>query len=93
MCKELCEQDETGEMQSCPDCGKLICFDVKNGDDIIRPAYVTASADLLCDLCGMAADRAEEREDGWIDNEDEWVDDEFDEDDVPIDEQTFEVGE
>ncbi len=61
MCKELCENDEFG-MQSCPDCGKLICFDTKSGDDIIRPAYVTSSGDLYCDRCGSRHDRAEEEE-------------------------------
>ena len=60
MCKELC--DEYEEMQSCPDCGKLICFDTTCGDDIIRPAYVTLSGDLYCDRCGSAHDRAEEEE-------------------------------
>lgn len=57
MCKELC--DDTGD-SSCQDCGKLICFDVKHGDDIFRPAYVTASGDLYCDRCGQAHSRAEE---------------------------------
>lgn len=60
MCKELCE-DEDGA--SCPDCGKLICFDVKFGDDIFRPAFVTSSGDLYCDRCGSAHERAEEEAD------------------------------
>jgi hypothetical protein len=59
MCK-LC--DESEEMQSCPDCGKLICFDCNGGDDIIRPAYVTESADLYCDRCGREHDAAEDEE-------------------------------
>lgn len=59
MCKELC--DEEGGA-SCPDCGRMICFDTKNGDDIMRPAYVTSSADVYCDRCGSAHDRAEEEE-------------------------------
>ena len=63
MCKVLC--DDTDEMQSCQDCGRLICFDVKHGDDIMRPAYVTASGDLYCDRCGRgrAMDEAEEEAD------------------------------
>lgn len=40
----------------CQDCGRLICFDVKQGDDILRPAYVTSSGDLYCDRCGMKND-------------------------------------
>lgn len=46
-------------MISCPDCGVLICWDVKNGDDIVRPAYATMSGDMYCDQCGGAHDRAE----------------------------------
>ena len=30
------------------------------GDDVIRPAYVTASGDLFCDRCGSRYDREEE---------------------------------
>lgn len=59
MCKELCEEYDG---QSCPDCGRLICFDTKHGDDIMRPAYVTESGDLYCDRCGKDHDRAEEEE-------------------------------
>lgn len=62
MCAELCESSEDGEMVSCQDCGLLICFDCRNGDDIIRPPWVTASGDLYCDRCGMAHDEAEEDE-------------------------------
>jgi hypothetical protein len=39
----------------------LISWDCKNGDDIIRPAYVTASGDLFCDLCGRQYDEEDER--------------------------------
>jgi hypothetical protein len=60
VCKQLCD-DEHGQ-QSCQDCGKLICFDTKLGDDIMRPAYVTSSGDLYCDRCGREHDRAEEEE-------------------------------
>jgi len=49
-------------MQSCQDCGCLICFDVESGDDIIGPAYVTSSGDLYCRRCGSAHDRTEEEE-------------------------------
>ncbi len=58
MCKELCE--EGGE--SCQDCGKLICFDVKNGDDILRPAFVTSSGDVFCDRCGRQQEREDQEE-------------------------------
>lgn len=53
MCKELCE-DYDG--QTCQDCGKFVCFDVKSGDDLFRPAYVTEDGDLFCDRCGPAHD-------------------------------------
>ena len=69
MCKELCEAYEDGV--SCPDCGCLVCWDCRNGDDVLRPAYATASGDLYCDQCGMAHDRAE--------REAEWEDDDLDE--------------
>jgi hypothetical protein len=59
VCKELCDDDG---VQSCPDCGKLICFDTKFGDDIMRPAFVTSSGDLYCDRCGKEHERAEEEE-------------------------------
>ena len=77
MCKELC--DEHDEMQSCPDCGKLICFDTETGDDVIRPAYVTASGDLYCDRCGAEHDRAEEKEYDEFEFEDEGFDDDLEE--------------
>ena len=53
MCERLCEQSETGEMVACQGCGCLICFDVENGDDIIRSAYITEDGDLFCDWCGQ----------------------------------------
>lgn len=62
MCK-LCDEAPRHEMIGCQDCGRLICFDVKHGDDVIRPAYVTASGDLFCDLCGSRYDREEEKMD------------------------------
>jgi len=49
-------------MESCQDCGILICFDVQSGDDVVRKAYVTASGDLYCDHCGRRHDRDEELE-------------------------------
>ncbi|OGC94106.1 MAG: hypothetical protein A2W25_12035 [candidate division Zixibacteria bacterium RBG_16_53_22] len=60
MC-DMCDEFGRGR-QSCQDCGKLICFDVRMGDDIIRPAYVTSSGDLFCDWCGAGYDRREEAE-------------------------------
>ena len=64
MCK-LCEENETGEMASCQDCGLLICFDCPpaSGDDVVRAAYITASGDVFCDRCGSRHDRAEEEAD------------------------------
>ncbi len=68
MCKELCELREDGEMQSCQDCGCLICWDVEVGDDVIQPAYATMSGDLYCRECGRGHDRAEiEAEEAYYD--------------------------
>lgn len=58
MCKELCDLRPDGTMSRCQDCGLLICFDVENGDDVIRPAYVTEDGDVFCDQCGRGAQRA-----------------------------------
>ncbi len=50
-------------MQSCQDCGRLICFDEKpDSVDVIDRAYVTASGDLFCARCGSKYDAAEEEE-------------------------------
>lgn len=83
MCKELCENDDVGP-QSCPDCGRLICFDTTGFDDIMAPAYVTESGDLFCDRCGRAHDRAEEEFDGEDDDVDEFDEDDW-EDAIPHD--------
>jgi hypothetical protein len=58
MCKELCEDFD--EVQACQDCGRMICFDCQNGDDVMRPAFVTSSGDLYCDRCGSQHERADE---------------------------------
>lgn len=71
MCK-LCD-DNSGEMPSCQDCGRLICFDEKpDSVDVIDRAYVTASGDLFCSRCGRRYDAAEEAE-----NEDEYYEPPF----------------
>jgi len=56
----MCDEND-GEMIGCQDCGRLICFDVETGDDIVRPAYVTASGDVFCDIHGSQYDEAEEQ--------------------------------
>jgi len=72
MC-DLCEAND-GEMESCQDCGRLICFDEKpNSVDVIDRAYVTASGDLFCARCGVKYDQAEEDE-----REDEFYEPPFD---------------
>lgn len=58
MC-DMCDEND-GEMVGCQDCGRLICFDVKYKDDIVAPAYVTASGDLFCSSCGQRYDQEEE---------------------------------
>jgi len=61
MC-DLCEKNG-GEMESCQDCGHLICFDESpDSVDVIDRAYVTASGDLFCTRCGRKYDAAEESE-------------------------------
>lgn len=60
----LCENNG-GEYQGCQDCGRLICFDIKQGDDVIAPAYVTESGDLFCDSCGREYD-SEANRDEWL---------------------------
>jgi hypothetical protein len=76
MC-QLCD-DNNGEMQSCQDCGRLICFDESpDSVDVIDRAYVTASGDLFCTRCGRKHDaRAEEAEEAlcWEDLEDPFDD-------------------
>lgn len=58
----LCDANG-GEYEGCQDCGRLICYEAKDGcDDILRPAYVTMSCDLFCDLCGRSHDKVEEEE-------------------------------
>ena len=63
----LCKNNDLGDgfggdFESCQNCGRLICFDVDSGDDVIRPAYVTSSGDLFCDPCGRKHDEPEEAE-------------------------------
>lgn len=53
MCK-WCEDPE-GPMY-CPDCTRLICLEVKAGDDFLRAAYITEGGDVFCDLCGPGYD-------------------------------------
>jgi uncharacterized protein with PIN domain len=71
MCDELDKREQArrlaGEdteydptMESCQNCGAMICFDEKGGDDVIRQAYVTEGGDLYCDRCGRKYDRAEQ---------------------------------
>lgn len=56
----MCDENG-GEMIGCPDCGRSICFDVKgSGDDVIAPAYVTASGDIFCLQHGRQYDEEEE---------------------------------
>lgn len=59
MC-ELCDENG-GEMLSCQDCGKLICFDIEGGDDVCQPAFVISSGDLLCRRCGIRWEQEEEQ--------------------------------
>ena len=61
MC-QLCDAND-GNLQSCQDCGRLICFDEKpDSVDVIDRAYVTESGDVFCRRCGRKYDAASERE-------------------------------
>lgn len=63
MCQLCIEND--GEMESCQDCGRSICFDEKpDSTDVVDKAYVTASGDLFCQRCGREYDKAQEEEEG-----------------------------
>ena len=66
MCEE-CDARAVSEYdpacESCQDCGAMICFDVKGGDDVMRGAYVTESGDLFCNRCGPRYDRDAEEDD------------------------------
>lgn len=66
----LCEESVTGEMAFCQDCGSLICFDYTSGDDVVSPAAVTSSGDLVCLSCAADYDREEEER---IDEEWGWM--------------------
>lgn len=61
----MCYMCDTGDvgMESCQDCGCLICYDIDFDDDVIRRAYVTTSGDLFCRRCGRKYDEAEEEAD------------------------------
>lgn len=60
MC-ELCDNTPENEpLPSCQDCGRLICYDTEQDDDICARAYVTASGDLYCRICGRRYDEEEE---------------------------------
>lgn len=61
MCKELCDQ-ETGECQSCQDCGRLICWDHDAEDDVCARPGVTEEGDLYCSRCASRYDRMEQDE-------------------------------
>jgi hypothetical protein len=60
MC-DMCQPD--GEMAGCPECGRLICWDIDYHDDIVAPAAATASGDLMCLPCAIRTDRQEEDDD------------------------------
>ncbi len=48
----MCDMCEHGaEKESCYNCGCPVCYDVKKGNAVTRPACVTPSGDLYCDRC------------------------------------------
>ena len=58
---------------ACQDCGIMVCYDIKGGDDLIRPAYITESGDLFCDRCGPQ-----------YDEDDVYVDEPWEEEEWPV---------
>ncbi len=58
MC-QICEE-HFGQMQSCPKCGILICFDEEPGViDLVDRAYITKSKKVYCRTCGVKHDTDE----------------------------------
>lgn len=58
----MCEMgSKEGEPTSCPDCGRLICFDFKGFDDVYSRAVVTSGGDVLCIPCCRRWEEEEER--------------------------------
>lgn len=47
VCEQLCEHD------TCPNCDRYICWDVKEGegDERVRPACALGKKQTICDLC------------------------------------------
>ena len=64
----MCEMCETG-IASCPECGKLVCWDIEHEDDVMGPAAASASGDFMCLSCAIWHDRQMERA---IEDEDDY---------------------
>lgn len=58
MC-DLCEK-WAPDLPYCVDCGRLVCFDVEIGDDVLGRACVTEGGDLRCSVCGPRYDEVDE---------------------------------
>ncbi len=58
----MCEFCDEGQMLSCDDCGKLICFDRKYGDDVIGAGFVTSSGNPICGTCARHWHESEEQD-------------------------------
>lgn len=59
MC-DLCDESSLGYV-TCPDCGKMICFDSQNTncpDEVAALAVVTEFGDLLCVFCNRRDEEA-----------------------------------
>lgn len=61
MCK-MCD-DNDDEYVGCPECGRLICWDIdwEAGDDVIQRATATPGGDLVCRLCAIRIEAEEEK--------------------------------
>jgi hypothetical protein len=68
MCR-LCKEND-GIKQSCPDCGRLICFDTLAADGVCAPARVATSGDVYCKRCADQFD--EEDADEFDDDDYDW---------------------
>lgn len=61
----MCKMCQINLNASCPHCGVWVCWDVRNGDDILRQAAATPGGDLACIDCAIQIAREEEAE--WSD--------------------------
>jgi hypothetical protein len=78
----MCDWCEAKQPTACQDCGCLICKDIEfgDGDDYMRPLFVTTYGDVYCEPCGRRNQREIDRDEAeafeWLDYD---LDDDLDE--------------